>query len=203
MALHFAILEGQVTGAAPYAVGDGGIVVTFGINMATQTSAAEHVVGQGKRSSERGGNRDFPRSTQAVLCSEMAPDCVDFIFKSEMQGMGGRRYLLGMAGATGCRHSRWVARLGDKTGMGLFDLAFTVNPSVAGGAGLLVVWINFDILMTPLATDFCRGVDRRWLSSLRSLGFGKHSLLCPATAQQQQNYEERDERAIHNLDTVP
>jgi hypothetical protein len=87
--------------------------------------------------------------------------------------------------------------------MGLFDLAFIVNPSVAGGAGLLVVWIKFDIIMTPHATDFCRGRDRYWLSSLRSLGFGKRSLLCPATAQQQQNYEERDERAIHNLDTVP
>ena len=50
VALHFAFLESQVTGAAPCAVGDGGIIVTLGIDMTTQTTAAEHVVGQGKRS---------------------------------------------------------------------------------------------------------------------------------------------------------
>ena len=111
----------------------------------------------------------------------MAPDCVDFILKSEMQGMGGRRYLLRMAGAAGCCHSFRVARLGDKTGMGLFDLAFIIDPFVAGDTGQLVGRIKLDSIMTPRAADFCWGRDR-WLGCLRLLGFGKRSLLCPATA---------------------
>ena len=181
MALHFAILESQVTGAAPCAVGDGGIIVTLGKDMTAQASAAEHVVSQGKWSGDRGGNRDFPRGTQVVLCSEMAPDCVDFILKGEMQGMGGRHYLLGMAGAAGCCHSFRMAGLGDKTDMGFFDLAFIVYPFVAGNAGQLVGRIKLDSIMTPLAADFCRGRDR-WLGCLRFLGLGRRSLLCPATA---------------------
>ena len=132
----------------------------------------------------------------------MKPDRVDFIFKGEMQGVGGSRHLFRVAASASRRHSFRMGGLGNQACMSFFDFTFIVDTFMAGGACQLVGGIKYDSVMTALAADLSRG-RCHCLGHLLLLGPWRGRLLGPAAAQQQQNYEEGDDGAIHILDTVP
>ena len=130
----------------------------------------------------------------------MAADCVDLVFLSEMEGMRGVRCLLLVAFAAGCGHMLRVAWPANQAGVGFFELPFMVGAAVTGGAGQLMSRVELDFVVASRTPNLCRRYAR---GLLRRLGFRRIPPLGSATAQQQKNYEDRGERAIHNLDTVP
>jgi hypothetical protein len=117
-----------------------------------------------------------------------------------MEGMRGVCGLLLVAFAAGCGHMLRVAWPGNHAGVGFFELPFMVRAAVTGGAGQLMGRVELDGVVTSRTPDLCRRYAR---GLLRRLGFRRITPLGSATAQQQKNYEDRGERAIHNLDTVP
>jgi len=185
--LQLSSLEREMAGAATRAMGNCGVIVTRGIDMAAQAATAEHVVGQRLRRRQSCGVRDVRRCVQRGLRAEMPPDRVDFVMEGEMQGL--RRFfeLLGMTAAAGYRHVRRMGGPGDQSGMGLLDPAFIVKALMAGYAGQVVGGIQLDVVMAADATDFS-GRRHCGLGRGRSLSFWR-SLLGTATAQKQENNE--------------
>ena len=84
MGLQFSALKGEMASATAGTVGDGGIGITRGIDMAAQAATTEHVVGQRQRGCQRGCHRDVLRYVQTVFRSEMGPNRVDFFVEGEM-----------------------------------------------------------------------------------------------------------------------
>ncbi len=164
MGLQFPALEGEVAGATTCAMSNGRILVSRRIDMAAQTAAAEHVVGECERGCNRSGDRDVCRSSEAVLRTKMGPDRIDFFAKGEMQGMGRVGYLPGMACAAGSCHVHGVGRFSYQTGVGFIDLPFIVEAAMAGGAGQVVGRIEFDRFVAT-CTAGCFGSDRCQLGS--------------------------------------
>ena len=177
-----------MAGAAACAMGYSWIIITSGIDVAAQTAAAEHIVGQRERGCQRGAVGYGRWGCQAVLRAKMCPDRVDFFAEGEMQGMGRVGYLPGMAFAAGRRHVCRVAWLDNQTGMGLVDLPFRIEAVMTGNAGQGVGRIELDFAMTPCATGYS-GWGRYWLGGGSFWRFWNISFLATATAQQQENNE--------------
>jgi hypothetical protein len=97
VAFHLAVVEGEMAGGAPGAVGDGRIIVPGGIDMATQAPPTEQVVDQGDRGGGRGGDWNFPRRAQRIPGTEMMANLVDLVCQRIVRGLSGIRHLPGMA----------------------------------------------------------------------------------------------------------
>jgi len=182
------ILESQMAGAAAGAVGDGGIVVPFGIHVTAQAAAAEHVVGQSKRAGKRVSDRYVRRCVQAAIRAKMTANGVDFVGEGEMERAGCGLHLFWMTTTAGCSHPVRMARASNQSGMGCVGMAFVVDAAMTRSAGKLMRRIELNLVMTSPATDFYRW-RYRWLDDLLLSGFRRVSLLGSAAAEQYNDYE--------------
>ena len=85
MTEQFAAGKGHVTGGASGPPAGIGVIVTGRVDVAAQTAAAQHVVGQLQLGGRMQDHRDFGEVFQGIPGSEVFPDQVDRLAQGKMQ----------------------------------------------------------------------------------------------------------------------
>ena len=128
-------------------------------------------------------DRDFRKRSKGGLGAKGGADGIDLVSCGEMQRSGGLGYLPGVACAAGLLHLVWVRWVGDEADVGLVLRCSLWVPSVATGAGEIVVGVESDLPMTALAAGRAgRYFLNGWLS---------RSLVLPTTGKGQDEQVEK------------
>ena len=122
--------------------------------MAAQTTATQHVVGQGQHCLRRLLDWDILDVVQILGGTELAADLVDFVFQREMQGVLRRLDDLLMAFSTGLLHEMGMGRLGKQIAMRGFLICGSAVAPMAYLTGELVRLIQMYRRMTAHTAGF-------------------------------------------------
>lgn len=152
------VSEFEVAGGAACAVGDGWVIISLEVEMAAQAAASKEIVGEPDSIFWFGCDRDLGQRLQIGGCTEGVTHAIDEVFQGEMWGMLDIFDLCRVAFATAYGHRLGMCRLADKTEVGKVFFRRIVVALVAGGAGQIMIFVQFH-RMTGDAT-FCD--RRRW-----------------------------------------